>query len=240
MPSIAGESDAGAVMSPRASSTPSPRRGETSRAGGETGGGARLGDRGGAQDGAGAVPAAGGGRDLDLAHPSRPLHRPGVRAQPLGDGAIGAGHGHALRRAVHPRPGNRPQAAERALARRRLRQADAAHQGVHTGDPADHGERAPGPADTVLRPVLRPRYPRLAAAVPAAAGAHPRLPGGRARGPDRRTAPLPVAGTPEEAREKLAAYADLADSICLAPPDQLIDPAETEEYRRALLATFGR
>lgn len=49
-----------------------------------------------------------------------------------------------------------------------------------------------------------------------------------------------VAGPPEEARRKLEAYAELADSICLAPPDQLIDPAETEAYRQALLATFGR
>jgi alkanesulfonate monooxygenase SsuD/methylene tetrahydromethanopterin reductase-like flavin-dependent oxidoreductase (luciferase family) len=48
-----------------------------------------------------------------------------------------------------------------------------------------------------------------------------------------------VAGTPEEASAKLEAYAQLADSICLQPPDQLIDPAETETYRQALLATFG-
>ncbi len=48
-----------------------------------------------------------------------------------------------------------------------------------------------------------------------------------------------VAGTPEEARGKLEAYAELADSICLQPPDQLIDPAETEVYRQALLTTFG-
>ena len=48
-----------------------------------------------------------------------------------------------------------------------------------------------------------------------------------------------VAGPPEEARRKLEAYAELADSICLAPPDQLIDPAETGAYRQALLATFG-
>ncbi|MCH8920203.1 MAG: LLM class flavin-dependent oxidoreductase [Chloroflexi bacterium] len=48
-----------------------------------------------------------------------------------------------------------------------------------------------------------------------------------------------VAGTPEETRGKLEAYAELADSICLQPPDQLIDPAETEVYRQALLATFG-
>jgi len=48
-----------------------------------------------------------------------------------------------------------------------------------------------------------------------------------------------VAGTPDQARAKLAAYADLADTICLTPPDQLIDPQESAEYREALLATFG-
>lgn len=48
-----------------------------------------------------------------------------------------------------------------------------------------------------------------------------------------------VAGTPDEARRGLAAYGELADSLCLQPPDQLVDPGETEEYRRALLATFG-
>lgn len=49
-----------------------------------------------------------------------------------------------------------------------------------------------------------------------------------------------VVGTPDEARRKLAAYGELADSICLSPPDQLIDPAETEMYREALLTTLGR
>lgn len=49
-----------------------------------------------------------------------------------------------------------------------------------------------------------------------------------------------VAGTPDEARGKLAAYEELADSVCLTPPDQLIDPAESHSYREALLATFGR
>ncbi len=48
-----------------------------------------------------------------------------------------------------------------------------------------------------------------------------------------------VAGTPDEAKREMEAYAELADSICLTPPDQLIDPAETEAYRQALLATFG-
>lgn len=48
-----------------------------------------------------------------------------------------------------------------------------------------------------------------------------------------------VAGTPDEVRRRLAAYSDLADSICLSPPDQLIDPGDTEVYREALLAIFG-
>jgi len=48
-----------------------------------------------------------------------------------------------------------------------------------------------------------------------------------------------VVGTPDEARKRVAAYGELADTICLSPPDQLIEPAETESYRQALLATFG-
>ncbi|HSP56110.1 MAG TPA: LLM class flavin-dependent oxidoreductase [Dehalococcoidia bacterium] len=48
-----------------------------------------------------------------------------------------------------------------------------------------------------------------------------------------------VVGTPDEARKRLAAYVELADSICLSPPDQLINPGETEAYREALLATFA-
>jgi probable F420-dependent oxidoreductase len=48
-----------------------------------------------------------------------------------------------------------------------------------------------------------------------------------------------VAGTPDEARRQLAPYLDLADGICLTPPDQLIDPAESDRYRLALIETFG-
>jgi probable F420-dependent oxidoreductase len=50
---------------------------------------------------------------------------------------------------------------------------------------------------------------------------------------------LAVAGPPDEARRRLGPYMELADSICLAPPDQLIEPAETDCYREALLATFA-
>ncbi len=48
-----------------------------------------------------------------------------------------------------------------------------------------------------------------------------------------------VAGTPDDARRKLEPYLDLADSICLTPPDQLIDPSESARYRDALIETFG-
>jgi hypothetical protein len=48
-----------------------------------------------------------------------------------------------------------------------------------------------------------------------------------------------VAGRPDEVKRRVAAYAQLADSICLSPPDQLIEPAETDRYRDALLATFA-
>jgi len=48
-----------------------------------------------------------------------------------------------------------------------------------------------------------------------------------------------VAGAPDDARRRLAPYMELADSICLTPPDQLMEPSETERYREALLATFA-
>ncbi len=49
-----------------------------------------------------------------------------------------------------------------------------------------------------------------------------------------------VAGTPDEVRRKVAPYLELADTICLTPPDQLIDPAESDRYRETLIETFGR
>jgi len=48
-----------------------------------------------------------------------------------------------------------------------------------------------------------------------------------------------VVGTPDEARRKLAPYAELADGICLTPPDQLVTPEEAAAYREALLGAFG-
>ncbi|MDO8616165.1 MAG: LLM class flavin-dependent oxidoreductase [Dehalococcoidia bacterium] len=50
---------------------------------------------------------------------------------------------------------------------------------------------------------------------------------------------LAAAGTAGDVRRKLAAYLELADSICLTPPDQLIEPAESDRYREALLEAFG-
>jgi alkanesulfonate monooxygenase SsuD/methylene tetrahydromethanopterin reductase-like flavin-dependent oxidoreductase (luciferase family) len=49
-----------------------------------------------------------------------------------------------------------------------------------------------------------------------------------------------VVGTPDEARRKLAPYAELADSICLTPPDQLVSPEEAASYRTELVNVFGR
>jgi alkanesulfonate monooxygenase SsuD/methylene tetrahydromethanopterin reductase-like flavin-dependent oxidoreductase (luciferase family) len=49
-----------------------------------------------------------------------------------------------------------------------------------------------------------------------------------------------LAGTAADVRRKLEAYADLADSLCLTPPDQLIPLEESEVYRQAILTTFGR
>jgi len=48
-----------------------------------------------------------------------------------------------------------------------------------------------------------------------------------------------VAGRADEARRRVSAYSDLADTICLTPPDQLIEPGEAETYRTRLLETFA-
>jgi probable F420-dependent oxidoreductase len=48
-----------------------------------------------------------------------------------------------------------------------------------------------------------------------------------------------AAGTVDDVRAKVQPYLDLADTVCLSPPDQLIDPEETERYRRSLLEAFG-
>jgi probable F420-dependent oxidoreductase len=46
-------------------------------------------------------------------------------------------------------------------------------------------------------------------------------------------------GDADQVRAKVQPYLDLADTVCLSPPDQLIEPAETERYRQALLEVFG-
>jgi alkanesulfonate monooxygenase SsuD/methylene tetrahydromethanopterin reductase-like flavin-dependent oxidoreductase (luciferase family) len=48
-----------------------------------------------------------------------------------------------------------------------------------------------------------------------------------------------AAGTADQVRARLREYEGLADSICLSPPDQLIDPGESARYREALLETFA-
>jgi len=46
-------------------------------------------------------------------------------------------------------------------------------------------------------------------------------------------------GDVTQVRAKVKPYLELADTVCLSPPDQLIEPAETERYRQALLEVFG-
>ena len=48
-----------------------------------------------------------------------------------------------------------------------------------------------------------------------------------------------AAGTPDEVRRRVLPYAEIADSVILSPPDQLIDPAESAAYLRALLEAFA-
>lgn len=48
-----------------------------------------------------------------------------------------------------------------------------------------------------------------------------------------------AAGPPDAVRRKVGDYLQLADSVILSPPDQLVDPAETERYRRAIIETFA-
>ncbi|HVP06092.1 MAG TPA: LLM class flavin-dependent oxidoreductase [Dehalococcoidia bacterium] len=49
-----------------------------------------------------------------------------------------------------------------------------------------------------------------------------------------------VTGDADSARAKLTAYGDMADQVILSPPDQLIDPAESERYRNAVIEAFGQ
>lgn len=48
-----------------------------------------------------------------------------------------------------------------------------------------------------------------------------------------------IVGDADAAKRKIAAYASVADQVILSPPDQLIDPAVSEHYRRALIEVFG-
>ncbi len=48
-----------------------------------------------------------------------------------------------------------------------------------------------------------------------------------------------AAGTPDDVRRKVAEYSQLADHVILSPPDQLLDPTETERYRQSIITTFG-
>jgi probable F420-dependent oxidoreductase len=44
-----------------------------------------------------------------------------------------------------------------------------------------------------------------------------------------------IAGSVDDVRKRLAPYAELADSLIVSPPDQLIAPAEAERFRHAII-----
>ena len=46
-------------------------------------------------------------------------------------------------------------------------------------------------------------------------------------------------GNADQVRAQVEPYLALADTVCVSPPDQLIEPAETERYRQALVEVFG-
>ncbi len=48
-----------------------------------------------------------------------------------------------------------------------------------------------------------------------------------------------AAGTVDDVRRKAREYLDVADTVILNPPDQLVDPVETQSYRRRLIEAFG-
>jgi probable F420-dependent oxidoreductase len=48
-----------------------------------------------------------------------------------------------------------------------------------------------------------------------------------------------AAGTVDDVRRKAREYLDVADTVILNPPDQLVHPAETQSYRRGLIEAFG-
>jgi probable F420-dependent oxidoreductase len=48
-----------------------------------------------------------------------------------------------------------------------------------------------------------------------------------------------IAGTAEDARRALGAYLELADTICLVPPDQNVPREAVQKYREALVDAFG-
>ena len=55
--------------------------------------------------------------------------------------------------------------------------------------------------------------------------------------PDEMVATLSIAGTPDDARERISKMWEYADSITLSPPQYFVSPARLAEYRIALVDT---
>lgn len=58
--------------------------------------------------------------------------------------------------------------------------------------------------------------------------------------PDEMVDAFFLAGTPEEARKRVAGYEGIADSVILAPPSYFLTEEEIDEYQEAILETFAR
>ena len=49
-----------------------------------------------------------------------------------------------------------------------------------------------------------------------------------------------IAGTVDDARRKIEAYLEFADTVCLTPPDQMVPRDSVRAYRQSLIEAFGR
>ena len=119
-----------------------------------------------------------------LDRPGRRGHRDrvGLHPQPDDDRALGARHRRGLRRAVPPRSRRRGQAAERDLARRRLRASGAAPARDGGGGAADHRARRRRRADPLRGRVPRHRHQGLGPPAPEGPRDDPDLHRGRSGG----------------------------------------------------------
>ena len=56
--------------------------------------------------------------------------------------------------------------------------------------------------------------------------------------PDEMVTALAIAGTPDDARERISKMWAYADSMTLSPPQYFVPPARVAEYRNAIVDTI--